>query len=577
MMFINKSRKKERTGARTSTLIGAVVGAFFLPHCAASDDPSVLPLVADGPSVVDEQLVWVNHTTSQIVVLDPHTIRSPTVIALDQAIATTTFGPHEVLALGRSNDDDEPVLDVVRFPALGRARIELFARFNRLIVSKNGHSAILIHDLHSAGDMPVAAQNQNEIAVVDLINGTARRVLLDTESATPRNVIFSPQDEHAAVVLDGAIVLVGLGANTSRIKVPLKLPGGGQLLPEHVEFAPDGRHLLITVNGTTEVIVMNIYNPDETLDGSLNFISVPGAGRLLEIALPPSERYDGHIAALFRRANGGGTIAAVFDVNGDASAIPPLETSDKASKIAFLGNGMLLIHGAPVVWGWNAVSGGTDYVAGWNAASGQSDEDQLAGPTLGPPVLGQDAAFFLHNENFAAGGGSAGGVGTTVATTLTRVSLETSTARIAVELRPLVLGGVVKDYTADPERGGILLGIDIPRANSGAAPPLVEDEENADGEGYSQSLYTVYPSNAWIRDRTGALTRVDASDLSIETLILDDPIDRVGIVGAYIFATHAGALGDVTIVPSTHFDRTHAVRYDGVLLAGLLSANEVTP
>ncbi|MBK8014499.1 MAG: hypothetical protein IPK13_24505 [Deltaproteobacteria bacterium] len=546
-----------------TVLFTALASALWAPHCTANDDPSVMPLRASGPAVVGEQLVWVNHTTSQLIAIDPSIVRTPKVFALDQEIATAAFGQHEVLVLGRSRDDEVPVVDIVQFPSFDRKRISLFAHFNRLVMSKSGRSAILIHDISQTGDAPVVAQNQNEIAVVDLVNGTARRVLLDTESTTPRNVIFSPEDQQAAVVLDGAIVLVGLGSSTDRIKVPLKLPSGGLLLPERVEFAPDGQHLMITVSGTSEVIVMNIYNTDETLDGSLNFISVPGAATLLDIALPPVDVYDGHVAALFRRANGPGTIAAEFDVSGDASSVMPVELSGTASRIAYLENGMLLIHGAPTAWATYSGSSGAEYVAAWAPREGRRDEDLLAGPTLGPPVLGQTTAFFVHRE------------GTSLTTTLTRVSLEASATRVAVELRPLVLGGVVKDYAADPRTGGILLGIDIPRANSGAAPPLFEDDEDAGADYNTIDPYATYPASEWIGDRTGTLTFVDPTDLAIRTLILDDPVERVGLVGDYVFAVHAGALGDVTIAPLGNFDRAHAVRYDGALLAGLLTANEV--
>jgi hypothetical protein len=398
---------------------------------------------------------------------------------------------------------------------------------------------VLVHDASKATESPFAAQNHNEVALVDLAAGTARRIALDTESTSPRNVVFAPDETRAAIVLDAAVVVVGL-ADERRVKVPLKLPGGARLTPEQVLFAPDGAHLFLRTSATPDVVSLALADDGTSLSGALNFLAVPGAERLLDLAVPGADRYDGHVLAVFSRTGDeGGTVAARIDADGDAVSTSRVELDGDASRVDVLADGTVLLHGSPDALG--AV--GKAYVAGWDPAGGRVEEDALAGPTTGPAAGGDTNAFFLHT---AEGG---------TATALTSLAIRRSDVRLGMALRPLVLGGEVRSYTYGAADRRIAIAVDIPREDSGAAPDL-----HAFGEKFTGS--------------TGALAVIEPETLEIASVVLDDPVSRVGVLGDWYFAVHESELGDVTFVPRANLERGAAFRYDGVLLTKQLDQGE---
>lgn len=510
---------------------------FAFAGCTGTDLPIGDTLESVGPEVVASHLVWVNQTAASVVWVDPSRDAQPRALGVPQEVQHVAFGPSAVLVLGRSGE--KAVLDAVAIPEGDRTRIDLDTSFERALVSPSGRFAVLVHDAKRSSSAPFAAQNHNEIAIVDIVDGTSRRVSLDTESTSPRNVVFDPDETRAAIVLDAAVVVVALG-DDRRVKVPLKLPGGERLTPEQVLFAPDGAHVFLRTSATPDVVSLALSDDGTAIGGSLNFLAVPGAERLLDLAVPSRDAYDGHVLAVFSRAGDeGGSLAARIDANGDTATTTQVGLDGAATRVDVLMDGTVLLHGSPDVLG--AV--GNPVVAGWDPQGGRVEEDKLAGPAMGPPAVGDASAFFLHE---AEGG---------TATALTSLAIRRSDARLGVALRPLVLGGKVKSYASSADDGRVVLGVDIAREDSGAAPIL---------DGYGNKF----------AGETGALAVVSPQSLEIETIVLDDPVVRVGVVGDYFFAVHEGVVGDVTLVPRDAIDRADALRFDGVLLTGQLDQGE---
>lgn len=506
------------------------LSAFALTACTGGDPAITEPLVVSGPTVVANHLVWVDHTTARVVWVDVDTAIDSVELGRED-VRSAVFAPDRVALL---TGGDAPAAVSVRIPGGEVAAVDLFARFDRAFASDSGRFLVALHDARLARSTPLVAVNHNEIAVVDLAGGTARRVALDTESTSPRNVVFSADETRAAIVLDAALVVVELEGD-GLVRVPLKLPNGERLTPEQVVFAPDTEYLFLRTSGTPDVVALELLGTGDQSTGVLNFLAVPGAERLLDLAVDADD--PDHVLAVFRGADVP-TIAARLAADGDVAATRTVELAGQASRIALLDNRTVLLHGSPDVLG----SAGNAFVSGWDLEDDLVEQDNLAGPTMGPAAIGGTSAFFVHS----AEGGNA--------TALTALAIRREAIRLSVALRPVVLGGNVRDYAFSPSDQRVVLGVDIVREDSGAAPLPVRP--------YGDS-----------RDTTGALAVVDAETLAIETVVLDDPIQRVGTIGDHVYATHGGAFGDVTFVPLASVERGAARRVDGVLLTGLFDRN----
>lgn len=498
---------------------------LFVAACSGSDEALSDPLVVSGPNVVGSHLVWVHHTDRRVVWANPADATTDA-IALSRSVRAAAFGDDRVIVLGGGA---APGVDVVRVPTGERTSIALPGVYDRVLISPRGRFAVALHDSRVAKDAPVVVANHNEIAVVDLDAGSSRRVSLETESTSPRDVVFSSDEALAAVVLDAAVVVVRLDG-PGRVMVPLKLPRGTRLSPEQAVFASDGSYLFLRASGTADVLALELRSEEDRLDGSLNFLSVPGATRLLDLAVREDE--PDRVLAVFARAEG--SIAARIAANGDTSATRTVALDGAARRIDVLEDATVLVHGSPNQLG--AV--GSDFVAGWDLANDRVEQDALAGPTTGPAVVGSRGAFFVHS---AEGGAS---------TALTALALRRDALRLGVSLRPLVVGGAVRDYGVAPDGEQIVLAVDLPRADSGAAPGA---------------------------DTTGAIAVVDPTSLAVTAIVLDDAVVDVGVVGDYFYAVHESVFGDVTVVPRATLERSAARRIDGALLTGILNREEPQP
>ncbi|MEQ8273243.1 MAG: hypothetical protein RKU31_06265 [Deltaproteobacteria bacterium] len=504
----------------------AVLCTLVFAACSGEDEALTEALVVVGPRVVADHLVWVDQTTARVAWVASDTVVESTEIDRDD-VRSAVFGPEHVTLLAGG---DEPAAVRVAIPGGEVDVVPLSSTFDRAFLSASGRYLVAIHDARFARSSPVVAINNNEIAIVDLDSQSARRVALDTESTAPRDVVFSADESRAAIVLDADVVVVDLAAD-GIVRVPLKLPNGDRLAPEQVVFNADANYLFLRTSGTADVVALELLGEGSTTSGVLNFLAVPGAERLLDLAVADDPAY---VLAAFR-APEGRTIAARLAADGDVSETRTVELAGQATRIALLENRTVLLHGSPDRIG----SSGNAFVGGWDLEDDLVEQDALAGPTMGPAAVGAGTAFFVH----AAEGGSA--------TALTALALRREDVRLSVALRPLVLGGNVRDYAFSSADERVVVGVDILREDSGAAPLPARP--------YGEP-----------NDTTGALAVVDAETLAIESVVLDDPIVVVGVLGDHLYAVHPGAFGDVTFVPRASIERGAARRVDGVLLSGLL-------
>lgn len=499
----------------TSILLSVLLG------CPGRADIYDEPYATFGPITVAEHLVWSVTPTQTLLVLDPKPGTTVGIRRLGFEPRDIKPAGDRVLALGVSPDGAR--LAVVGVLDDQVDIIDLPTSFDRILAAPNGQSAVLLFDPDRARRSGApAVRNANEVAIVDLEDGVASRVVLNTESLAPRAVDFGPRGELCVITLDNAVVIVDLEDPSRRLQVPLVLQGGARLSPRQVLFSEDGEHLFMRVAGTADVLSLSIDNSGAELAGHINFLFASGAQELREILVPRGPGFEGLVAAVFSTPGNEGSIAALLDARGDRSRTRAVQLQSDVEHIEELGEGLFLLHG-------------TSAIVGWQPLEDRVDEDRLAGTIRSAPSVAGAVAFFSHNSqqtDYA----------------LSVVSVAAQSSRIRVSQRPLVLSGPAQDIYADPATSTVLLGVQVPREDSGAAP-------NYDG---------------WETGETGSLVLLSTSDGAIADVVVDEIVSKVGIVGDYYYALHPGKFGDMTFVPKAQPARASAHRRDGFLLTGLL-------
>lgn len=492
------------------------------------------PYDVQGPLPVDGRLVWSLTSARSLVVLDPEAPIDSQTRKLPFAPRALAVAGTQVIALGV--DDEGPAAALTEIGDEAVQRVSLPAVFDRILPSTSGPYAVLLFDpsLPPVPGAP-AARNANEIAVLSLQDQLATRVVLQTESLAPRAVHFSPVGTLAAVVLDSAVVVLDLANPERRVQVPLILPGGERLVPQEAHFASDGAHLFIRAQGTSDVLSLRLNDAAEGIEASINFLFAPGAQALQDILVPRGEGFEGTVAALFSRPANQGSIAALLDAEGDRSKTRWVELSARLTHIEDLTQGQLLLHAAQD--GGSAGDGAA--LVSWQPLLDRVDEDRLAGNAIGAPAIAGKVAFFRHT---GASGGEA----------LTSVFIRSEATRDRVAQSPLVLYGDPVDIVADDSSATVLLGVQIPREDSGAAPDYKDRQQGT----------------------TGSVVLLKPSDASIEHVVLDEVVQSLGVVGDFFYAVHPDIFGDVTFFPKADPQRSAAHRRDGFLLSGLFEIEE---
>lgn len=510
--------------------IPAIFLALAIVGCGSTDRLWTLSEGRPTAFATADRLVYVHGMAGVVTILDPTGTTQPTQVEVDQrtrAVATTATS---ILTIGGRGDAPALHLVSTASPDAPR-RIALPGAYDRIATAPSGTHAVLFYDPTAtpAAGSP-AARNNNELSIVDLGAGTIATFSLRSESVAPQDVVFDPTGALAAIVLDGAVAIVTLTNPEARVLVPLKLAGGQVLAPREVVFSPDGAFVYVRAAGTDDVLALEVTRTDGELGAALNFLFFAGGAGLRDILVPSSAGFERYVAALYD--DGSRRSLALLDARGDAQRTHAASLIRSASQLADLGQGRLLAFG---------VGAG---IAGWEPLTDRLDEDQLPGTPSGAPVVVPNGAFFTHPLARSD----------VQSTALTGVTVTDDGARLRLRLAPIVLAAQPAALATNGAAGSLIAAVPIQRFESGAAP-LDTDED--DFAGTVGSIVVLHPDS-----------------LALGGVVLDENVERVGVVGGHLFAQHPSKFGDVTFVPLAKLERAEAKRVSGFLAGRLLDLGE---
>lgn len=455
-----------------------------------------LPLLA-----TSDALVAVVPQTRRAVIVPADAAAVTSVQISEGARSAHLVPPGELVAI-LAGTARRPVLDLLSPDERRVATLGLPGPFDAISFSPEGDLAVLTYS--AAARLPgLAARNLNEIALLDLVSHQVTRMLLDTESLAPRQVVFAPRASArrlVAVALDRGVAL--FDARRPELpprRISLRPPGSTtETTVLEALFSSTGRYLFVRASGVDDVVVVEIgEGAAGELTASVNFVA--GGTGLSDIDAPASASLPHAVFAVY----GGSKEAVLLDARGIADNAVRLPLNEALTQLRPLDGARALIF-----------DGKLRSVVAWDAGQRRSGSAVLeAGFDSIFLAPSQARAVLTHPSVGAAAGGGAA---------LSVISVEDAASRLRARVHPIQL--------AAPAGAGVL-------------------------DAAEQHLFFAGKSDP-------TLVSLDLRSLEIRQFLLDAP--AAGLLHLTrrdtVAALHGGRPDDVTLIPAGAFERPAAVR-----------------
>lgn len=305
-----------------------------------------------------ERIVTVVPQTRRAVVIRPGDEAPVDLVISEGARAAERLPGREAVAVlgGMAHS---PRLDLIDLVTNEVHTLELPGAFDRLAFSPDARVAVLTYAAEQTLS-GLAARNLNELAVVNLIEGTVTRVQLDTESLAPRSVVFGPAEpgrQLVAIALDrGVAIFDALKPQVPPRRVSVR-PQGSTLESTVLEalFSPTGRFLYLRASRLDDVIAIELEPAaDGSVSASINFLA--GGTGLVALAVPPGDVND-TVLALYA----GSREVLLLDARGLSTETLRASLPEPLTRLHALPGGQVL-----------AYDGAFRSVVAWDLTTGQS-------------------------------------------------------------------------------------------------------------------------------------------------------------------------------------------------------------
>ncbi len=147
--------------------------------------------------------------------------------------------------------------------------VEVPGAYNSVAFSHDGSWAIAWIDLSKEVEVG-GVVSLSTVVVLDLATGTAHPVGVGFAAD---QVLFSDDDARAVVLSRSEVAVIDLLASppVRQVTFPLVLDPDDVVVPVGVALTPDGRHAMISAQGSSDLYVLDLENP------SVNLVSLAGA------------------------------------------------------------------------------------------------------------------------------------------------------------------------------------------------------------------------------------------------------------------------------------------------------------
>ena len=160
------------------------------------------------------------------------------------------------------------------------AQIPLNLPFNTVEFNDAGTYAVAYLDFDLVDTLDGALVNPNEVLFIDLATGTATSV---AAGFSPERVLFTQQQDVAVVMSRNQVVVVELTSGTfDTVTAPTTTNLDDSVVTRDAGISPDGRYMMMTVEGSTDLYILDISEPMSPSWSLVSMDAVPSAMTMVE-------------------------------------------------------------------------------------------------------------------------------------------------------------------------------------------------------------------------------------------------------------------------------------------------------
>ena len=133
---------------------------------------------------------------------------------------------------------------------------EIASHMNTVSFSQDGTVAVAYLDYASGADIAIdGLADLGEVRFINLVDGSVGSASV---GFSPNKVLFSEDGSSAVVMSRSKVVKVDLNTFEKVLEAPLTLDADAQVDPSGAELTPDGSTLLITVEGSSDLYMLDL-------------------------------------------------------------------------------------------------------------------------------------------------------------------------------------------------------------------------------------------------------------------------------------------------------------------------------
>jgi DNA-binding beta-propeller fold protein YncE len=234
-------------------------------------------------------LVWVTPDGSSSTV-DLHGAETTRLVAAPDGETLLVFGSYPTCDTDDADivtvedclnfDPDKLVLESMVYVVKNGEMIAsspIAAHYNALAFTSDGSHAVAYLDFSKATDIDFnGLLNLTEVVFIDMQSAATTSVPVGFAAD---RILFSSDDEKAVVLSESKVVVVDLTSTNYDILVQyaLSLDVDDEVRPQDAELTPDGQHCILTVEGSSDLYVLDLENE------SINIVDLDGAPAALGV------------------------------------------------------------------------------------------------------------------------------------------------------------------------------------------------------------------------------------------------------------------------------------------------------
>ncbi len=222
--------------------------------------PQPLSYVLSSPAATNRYVFVANTTNNTVAKIDESNLSITSIPVGLMPTAVDVTPDNRTAAVFNAGDYSVSLIDISTDTV---TTLPVDTYDNTMVVSPSGNVAITYFDPSKSSNLLAnPTRNFNDITIVDITGATSALVNV---GYLPYAVVFTPDGSKALAVTTSLISVIDLYRGYAVTRYQLVDPTQQQIVPSSLKITADGRFALAVVQGSSDVVVLDLTNGSKTV------------------------------------------------------------------------------------------------------------------------------------------------------------------------------------------------------------------------------------------------------------------------------------------------------------------------